>query len=197
MKTRLRRAAAGIALALAGAGTTACNSGSDAAPPAGTDVPLPARIGNVATAELKPANASGVSGTVVFSELDDGMRIEASVMGLSAGLHGIHIHQNGDCSAADASSAGGHWAPDGNPHGAPTDPPGQHHAGDLGNLSAGADGKAMLVREEPELNLAGEHGVVGHSVIVHAGADDFETQPSGNSGARVACGVIEYGTVSD
>jgi Cu-Zn family superoxide dismutase len=196
MKTRLRRAATGIALALAGTGITACGGGSDAAP-AGTDVPLPARIGNVATAELRPANASGVSGTVVFSELDNRMRIEASVMGLSEGLHGIHIHQNGDCSAADASSAGGHWAPDGNPHGAPTDPPGQHHAGDLGNLSAGADGKAMLVLEDPELALAGDHGVVGHSVIVHAGADDLKSQPSGNSGQRIACGVIEYGTVSN
>jgi Cu-Zn family superoxide dismutase len=108
----------------------------------------------------------------------------------------VHIHENGDCSSADASSAGAHWSPDDDPHGAPSAPTGQRHAGDLGNLSVGADGNGTITRDIPELTLVGTYGVVGHAVIVHAGADDFTSQPGGDAGDRVACGVIEWGTDS-
>jgi Cu-Zn family superoxide dismutase len=130
---------------------------------------------------------------VRFAQVEDALRIDAAIAGLDPGEHGWHIHQNGDCSAADASSAGGHWTPDRDPHGAPTDPAGQHHAGDLGSITAVADGSVDVSRSDPELTLVGEYGVVGHAVIVHLGADDFESQPGGDSGDRIACGVIEWG----
>jgi Cu-Zn family superoxide dismutase len=170
-----------------------CDNGPELAA-ADVDAPPGSRIGNVATAELQPLGNSGLSGTVTFAQLDDAMRVEATVMGLSPGPHGLHIHENGDCSAPDGSSAGGHFAPDDDPHGAPTDPPARHHVGDLGNLTADAAGMASLTQDDPELTLVGEYGVVGKAVIVHAGADDLTSQPGGDAGERVACGVIAWGT---
>ncbi|HEX9877585.1 MAG TPA: superoxide dismutase family protein, partial [Gammaproteobacteria bacterium] len=128
------------------------------------------RIGNVATAELAPVGDSGLTGTVTFAELEDTLQIETSITGAPAGEHGFHIHETGDCSAPDASSAGGHFSPDMDPHGAPTDSAERHHAGDLGNLSVGPDGAVDAVREDAELSLIGTYGVVGKAVIVHAGA---------------------------
>ena len=162
-----------------------------------TEAPLDARIGNVATAELRPSSGSTVSGSVNFAQLDEALRIEATVSGLTPGEHGLHLHENGDCSAADASSAGGHWSPDDDPHGAPTDHPTEHHAGDLGNLTAGSGGMGNLVQEDAELTLIGEYGVVGRAVVVHRGADDLQSQPAGDAGEPVACGVVEWGTDSE
>jgi Cu-Zn family superoxide dismutase len=141
-----------------------------------------------AVAVLQPTQGSSVSGTVWFTQGAGGITVKASVKGLSAGQHGFHVHEFGDCTAPDATSAGGHFNPDSQPHGAPTDA--KRHAGDLGNVTAAADGTASLDWTDKDMHLTGAEGVVGHAVIVHANADDLKTQPTGNAGGRVACGVI-------
>ena len=115
-----------------------------------------------------------------------GVLITAHLQGLTEGEHGIHVHEKGDCSAPDASSAGEHFAP-GEPHGAPDAQEGQRHEGDLGNVMAGADGSATYQRMDNVIDLS---SIIGKAVIVHAGRDDMRTQPSGNSGARIGCGVV-------
>ena len=140
-------------------------------------------------AQLKPASGSQVSGTVKFSEADGGVRVMAEVSGLTPGKHGFHIHQNGDCSAPDAKSAGDHFNPDDQQHGGHDSA--MRHRGDLGNLEAGSDGRATLEHTLRGITLSGPDSIVGKAVLVHAGEDDLKTPPSGNSGARIACGVIE------
>jgi Cu-Zn family superoxide dismutase len=131
----------------------------------------------------------GVSGTVEFVEKDGGVLVTAHVTGLAPGDHGFHIHEKGDCSAPDGASAGGHFNPSGHPHGAPD--AAAHHEGDLGNLTAGADGKADKTLTLTDVTLGdGANSAVGKGFIIHEKADDFTTQPTGNAGARVACGVI-------
>jgi Cu-Zn family superoxide dismutase len=145
----------------------------------------------MAVATLSPTEGNDVSGTVTFTETDGAVRVEASVNGLSEGMHGFHIHETGDCSAPDASSAGGHFNPNNTPHGAPDAPADQRHVGDLGNLEAGADGSATYSRTDSLLAFDSTNNIVGKAVIVHGGADDLTSQPSGAAGPRVACGVIE------
>ncbi len=142
-----------------------------------------------AVAELKPTKGSSAQGTVLFVEEKGGVRVTAEVTGLTPGSHGFHLHEKGDCSAPDGSSAGGHFNPAGKTHGGPDAR--DHHAGDLGNLDANEMGKAHLDVVSHDLKFEGEHSFVGRAVIVHAGKDDLVTQPTGNAGARVACGVIE------
>ena len=108
--------------------------------------------------------------------------------GLAPGNHGFHIHEFGDCSAADFTSAGGHFNPAGNPHGGPKDA--KRHEGDMGNVEAGADGSATIDYTDNELRFEGSQSILGRGVIVHANPDDFKTQPTGNAGGRVACGVV-------
>jgi Cu-Zn family superoxide dismutase len=144
-----------------------------------------------ATAELRPTEGHDVRGLVTFATVDDGILVSAEVGGLSEGLHGFHIHETGDCSAPDALSAGGHYNPADAPHGAPEAPGAERHVGDLGNLEAGADGRARYERVDSVLTLSGPTSIVGKAVIVHAGQDDFTTQPTGDAGPRLACGVIE------
>jgi len=143
-----------------------------------------------AVAVLAPTAGSSVQGTVTFTAGASGVAVKASLKGVPPGTHGFHVHEFGDCSAPDATSAGGHFNPKGSPHGAPTDA--AHHAGDLGNISAAADGTATLEWTDAAMKLDGADGVIGHAVIVHANADDLKTQPTGNAGGRVACGVIGY-----
>ena len=100
----------------------------------------------------------------------------------------VHIHEFGDCSAADATSAGGHFNPGKHPHAGPDMP--MRHEGDLGNLTADAAGKAHYERVDKDLKLTGDDSIIGRSVIVHEKVDDLKTQPTGNAGARVACGVV-------
>ena len=161
------------------AGTTA-TAGSPAAAPA------PAVV---AIAAVGPLGASAVKGTVRFTQLEHGVEIAADITGLSPGTHGFHIHEYGDCSAADGSSAGGHFNPDGHPHGAPgTD---ASHAGDYGNLTADAGGRATLTLVSHRITLdQGPAGVLGRSVVVHEKTDDLASQPAGNAGPRIGCGVI-------
>jgi superoxide dismutase, Cu-Zn family len=142
-----------------------------------------------AVANLEPASGSGVHGTILFVAEGDGVRVEGSITGLAPGRHGIHIHENGDCSSADASSAGGHFNPTHQSHGAPEGD--THHTGDFGNLTADASGVATISRVFAWLTLEGPDSIIGRSLVVHAEVDDLHSQPAGNSGARVACGVIQ------
>ena len=146
-----------------------------------------------AVAELQPTEGSKVTGNVTFISQNGAIRVVADIEGLEPGQHGFHIHETGDCSAPDASSAGGHFNPDNAPHGAPENPPAQRHAGDLGNLDANAEGKAHYEMVDQVLSLGGPNSIVGKSVIVHAQPDDLSTQPTGNAGPRLACGVIKVG----
>ncbi len=141
-----------------------------------------------AVALLIPTEGNAVSGTVTFIRSDDGIAIVANVSGLTPGHHGFHIHQYGDCSAPDGTSAGGHYNPHADAHGGPQAE--QRHVGDMGNLIAGEDGMGTLEYTDSTVSFEGENSILGRGVIVHAGEDDLTTQPTGAAGARVACGVI-------
>lgn len=135
------------------------------------------------------AKHKAVNGTVEFKETDDGVEITANMEGLKKGNHGFHIHEKGDCSAPDAKSAGGHFNPNNHKHGAPDAD--EHHEGDLGNITAGKDGKATATITVKGITLKdGDTSIVGKGFIIHDKADDMKTQPTGNAGDRVACGVI-------
>jgi Cu-Zn family superoxide dismutase len=141
-----------------------------------------------AVADLSPASNSNVKGTVTFVRQGSMTLVEATVSGLTPGLHGFHIHEKGDCSAPDASSAGGHFNPGGMPHAGPDSH--DRHVGDFGNIEADASGNARFSKLFSNLQYEGTASIVGKAVIVHAKADDLKTQPSGDAGGRVACGVI-------
>lgn len=144
-------------------------------------------------AELEPKSGSSVKGTVWFTQGKNGVTIEASMEGLTPGLHGFHIHETGDCSAEDGSSAGGHFMVGEQPHGKPDGE--AHHAGDLGNIAARADGKAEKSFGSTAISLEPGPTFIGdRAVIVHADQDDMKTQPTGNAGGRVACGLIKPDT---
>lgn len=145
--------------------------------------------GPKAVASLKATEGNNAKGTVAFSKANGGVKVKADVMNLASGKHGFHVHAKGDCSAPDASSAGGHFNPKSVDHAGPTDP--EHHMGDLGNIKADSSGKASMTQTYDFLKLSGENSIVGKAVVVHANADDLKSQPSGAAGPRVACGVIE------
>jgi len=152
--------------------------------------PAPPPEPKVAKAELAPASKSKVKGTIDFKEVDGGVEVIATIEGLKAGDHAYHVHEKGDCSAPDAASAGGHFNPSSHKHGAPDAE--EHHEGDFGNLTAGKDGKASKTFVMKGITLAdGPTSIVGKGFIIHEKADDFKTQPTGNAGSRVACGVIQ------
>lgn len=143
-----------------------------------------------AKAVLESRSGSTVTGTATFTQHGSKVLMKVVVNGLTPGLHAIHLHETGDCSAPDATSAGGHWNPSSENHGKWGHAP--FHHGDLGNLVANSKGKAQMSIES-ELWTLGDgkpSDVVGHAVIVHAKEDDFTTQPTGNAGGRVACGVV-------
>ena len=148
------------------------------------------RVKADAVAVLRATEGHRVRGTVSFVRASQGMRVIARVQGLTVGDHGFHIHQFGDCRAPDGSSAGGHFNPNNQRHGAPADK--VRHIGDLGNLTADASGAARVDTIDALLTLEGPESIIGRSVVIHAQADDFKTQPAGAAGARVACGVIGY-----
>lgn len=141
-----------------------------------------------AVAVIHPTEGNSVSGTVTFTKVEDGIKIVADISGLTPGKHGFHIHQYGDCSAADGTSAGGHFNPENMKHGGPNAK--VRHVGDLGNLDANKDGDAHYERLDNVIAFSGSHDIIGRAIIIHAGNDDLTTQPTGNAGARVACGVI-------
>lgn len=141
-----------------------------------------------AVCDLHPTGGNDVTGTVTFSQSGAGVVVVADVEGLTPGKHGFHIHQYGDCSSLDATSAGGHFNPDEKQHGAPAAE--MRHVGDLGNLEADQNGRATYEQVDSSISLNGDHSIIGRAIIVHAGEDDLTSQPTGNAGARVACGVI-------
>jgi len=142
-----------------------------------------------AEARLQPTQGHTARGVVSFAQKGDEVVVTALFSGLTPGDHGFHIHEKGDCSAPDATSAGGHFNPGDDKHGNPHK--GEHHAGDLPMLKADANGNASLTTTVSGITLGkGEANILGRAVIVHAAPDDFKTQPTGNSGARVACGII-------
>lgn len=143
-----------------------------------------------ATAALQPTKDSKAIGEVTFEQQGDKVHVLANVQGLKPGAeHGFHIHEAGDCSAPDASSAKGHFNPAGKAHGNPA--AAEHHAGDLPALKAAKNGRAKLDTTIGGVTLApGPTSIVGRAVVIHADPDDYTSQPAGNSGARIACGVI-------
>lgn len=141
-----------------------------------------------AIAVLSPTQGSSVAGKVTLTKVEGGIKVSAHVTGLKPGAHGFHIHEFGDCTAPDGASAGGHFNPAGAPHAGPKDA--HRHAGDLGNIEANAEGAATLEYVDAGIAFDGAESVLGRGVIVHANPDDFKTQPTGNAGGRVACGVI-------
>ena len=143
-----------------------------------------------AIAVLHPTEGNKVQGVVAFTKEKKTVRIQAGIEGLPPGPHGFHIHEYGDCSSPDATSASGHFNPGNAPHGAPTAE--KRHAGDLGNIEADSAGVAKLDIRDNQLSFEGPHSIIGRSVIVHLSPDDFATQPTGNAGARLACGVIGF-----
>ena len=141
-----------------------------------------------ASAVVNPTEGNEARGTVEFIQEAGGVRVVANLTGLSEGDHGFHIHEKGDCSAADGTSAGGHFNPEGTAHGAPD--AAERHVGDLGNITADASGAAAYDRLDTVIEVDGDNSIIGLAVIVHALPDDF-SQPTGAAGARVGCGVIE------
>jgi Cu-Zn family superoxide dismutase len=129
-----------------------------------------------------------VQGVVTFSEVRGGIRIVANIEGLIPGKHGFHIHEHGACNGTNEENAGGHFNPDDHPHAGPNDSP--RHAGDLGNLVADLSGRAHYDRLDFVITLDGHESIVGRSVVIHKYPDDLISQPSGNTGPAVACGVI-------
>ncbi len=141
-------------------------------------------------ATTQPSN-NNVAGTVTFTDLGNGqVKVVADITGFEPNsTHGFHVHEKGDLSAADLSSAGGHYNPDTHIHGGPATSP--VHAGDLGNIAADASGNAHYEIEVNNISIGGKNDIVGKSVIIHAKPDDLKSQPAGNAGGRVAGGVIE------
>ena len=145
----------------------------------------------MAEANLAPASASLVSGRVAVVPEAGGVHITGTIGGLPQGKPAaFHVHEKGDCSAMDASSAGGHFNPATQPHGRAGN--GAHHAGDMDNLQANAEGVVHVDVHLRGVTLGGgaANDIAGRALVVHAGADDYHSQPAGNAGARVACGVI-------
>ena len=152
-----------------------------------------AGLGNdpTATAELQPTAGNTVTGKVHFMQHKHGMvKVSGQISGLKPNSeHGFHIHEKGDCSSGDGMSTGGHFNPGGKPHGAHGK--GEHHAGDLPSLKADANGVASFSFESTTIAVGrGAADVIGRGLIVHRDPDDYTTQPTGNSGPRLACAVI-------
>lgn len=149
---------------------------------------LAAPVMSAAVAIINPLGKNKPSGKVKLFDSGSNLTLLVTLSGLKPNsTQGFHIHETGNCSSADGSSAGGHFNPKGMPHGAPTDP--SHHLGDLGNVVANAKGEVVL-----EVSLSDLHvrDVVGRSFILHSKADDLKSQPAGAAGDRIACGVIGY-----
>jgi len=170
MKPRLAAFAAAVLLA-------ACQTMSSDAPPR-------------ATAQLQPTKGNKTFGEATFEQVGNKVLVVVYVQGLKPNQeHGMHIHEVGDCSSGDGMSAKGHFNPAGKPHGHPGS--GERHAGDLPSLRANKAGRAKADVEVDVITVTpGPTSIIGRALVVHADPDDYKTQPTGNAGARLACGVI-------
>lgn len=187
MRTSILRSAVLLAAA---AGLAACSSTAtrDANPRTVASAQLNAAVG-----VPQPNPQSPVQGTVTFSELRGIISVSGTVTGLKPNArHAFHVHEKGDCSAPDFSSAGGHFNPTGAPHGKHGS--GFHHLGDMPELVADASGTARIAFNSQSLVLRGPNSIITKSVIVHRDPDDVNHQPVGNAGPRLACGVIKQGS---
>jgi Cu-Zn family superoxide dismutase len=145
----------------------------------------------MAMATLDPTSGQTAKGTIHFTDVGDGnVEVVVDLTGVPAGVHGFHIHEKGDC-GNNAQNAGGHFNPTGMVHGAPDAV--SHHAGDFGNITAEANGEVHTRFTTHSISLkAGDMtNPVGKAVVLHEKADDLVSQPSGNAGARIACGVVQ------
>lgn len=159
-------------------------------PPAPPAPPVPPAAPSVSAA-LAPTEGNAAAGTLALVAEPGGVHVTGTLTGVAqGGTHGFHVHETGDCSAPDASSAGPHFNPGGHPHGHPGQ--GEHHAGDMPNLVADDSGTLVVDVQVPGVTLGdgGATDILGRALVLHAGADDYATQPAGNSGPRIACGVI-------
>ena len=187
----LRAGMTGTILAtLAACSTTPATTPATSTPPPVADRPAVSTASG-ASITLAPASGSLVSGKLTASPITGGVRITGEIGGLSRGTtHAIHIHEKGDCSAADATSAGGHFNPAQQAHGRAGSGP--HHGGDMDNIVADANGVARVDVRALGVSLGGgATDIGGRAVVVHAMPDDYRTQPTGNAGGRIACGVIQ------
>lgn len=141
-----------------------------------------------AVAFLSPTKGSAVKGMVIFEAVKGGTKVTAHISGLTPGKHGFHVHEYGDCSSDDGMAAGGHFNPGQMPHSMPMSE--KRHVGDMGNLDADKDGNAHLEYVDSMIALSGASSILGRGVIVHEKEDDLKTQPTGNAGGRLACGVV-------
>ncbi len=148
-----------------------------------------------AIAVLQPTKDSKVKGTVRFTKTGEGIKVEGEVTGLTPGKHGFHVHQYGDTTAPDGTSAGGHFNPTGEPHGGPDQE--KRHAGDFGNIEADQSGTAKFSFVDKRITFDGEKSILGRGLVVHAKADDLKSQPTGDAGGRVAVAVIGVAKGSD
>jgi superoxide dismutase, Cu-Zn family len=178
----------------------ACGRKEEAAPPAAESAP-PAQAAAepappaapTARATLNPTQGNEAAGELTLTAEGPSVRVSGELSGLAPGKeHALHIHEVGDCRAGDASSAGDHFNPTSKSHGHP-DTPNEHHAGDMYNVHADEQGKAMVDNRATDTTLGdgGPADVVGKAVVLHDKPDDYKTQPAGDSGARIACGVIQ------
>jgi Cu-Zn family superoxide dismutase len=145
-----------------------------------------------AIASLYPASDSELTGTATFRDFGDGkVTFRVQVRDITPGEHAVHIHENGDCTAPDASSAGGHWSPQNNDHGK-RNVDLYHHKGDIGNIRVQENGSGELTMTVLGWSVGGPDStnILGKALVIHEGADDFSTQPGGGAGARIGCGVI-------
>lgn len=185
-----------LALAVLFLSLSACNTGTKQADEDQSEPTEQEAQDEEATARatMEPASGSNVSGEVTFTEENGSVRMELSVENLPAGEHAVHLHEHGDCSAEDASSAGGHWNPTMKPHGK-RGSGSAFHKGDIDNMRVGDDGKGTLNMTIEGWSIGGPDStnIVGKSVIIHEKADDFTSQPSGDAGSRISCGVIKAG----
>lgn len=181
----MRRALSAIAIL----SVAACSSTPPQAPPPPA---APVSTAQQAVVVLASASGSRVSGKLTIAPMGDGVHVSGEVGGLAPnGQFGFHVHEKGDCSAVDATSAGGHFNPDASAHGRAG--AGAHHAGDMDNIASNAEGVAMVNVHLRGVTLGGGalNDIAGRGVIVHAAADDYRSQPTGNAGARLACGVVK------
>ena len=141
-----------------------------------------------ANAVIYPTKGNTASGIVTFEQKSDGLHIIAKMQGLTEGKHGFHVHELGDCACDDGMCTAGHYNPTGQPHGGPESK--HKHVGDFGNIVADENGNATYELVSNYTTLNGLNSIIGRGIIVHAGTDDLVSQPTGNAGARVGCGVI-------
>jgi Cu-Zn family superoxide dismutase len=179
--------------------SVACGGGQKSAEspatPAAAETAMPADSSGVLTqgktveVKIEPKSGSQVSGKATLTEAPDGVKVVLALEHMPPGEHGAHVHEKGDCSAPDGSSAGGHFNPAGNPHALPDTNP--HHLGDLGNITIDANGNGHLeiVAAGANLKENDANSFLGRSIIVHEKKDDGG-QPTGNAGGRIACGEI-------